>query len=175
MQNFTFWYILLKTVEETADIRRCRLAGRGRTIGNRVTVNSGSRVRISPSPPKQKCTKSAKKSLIWCIFHSLLQYNNMKFSVICYRICYLKARPVAILQSGGLFDPVHLTVTIQNLYLLCFLRLTNIPAAAINATAQIAPTSAAAEELQPLQPFFPVSGMTGSTGGSAGSSASLPT
>ena len=37
---------------------RCRLVGRGRTTGNRVTVKSGSRVRISPSPPKknpQKC------------------------------------------------------------------------------------------------------------------------
>ena len=32
-------------------IRRSRVAGRARTIGNRVTVKSGSRVRISPSPP----------------------------------------------------------------------------------------------------------------------------
>ena len=32
---------------------RSRVAGRARTIGNRVTVKSGSRVRISPSPPKK--------------------------------------------------------------------------------------------------------------------------
>ena len=31
-------------------LRRSRVAGRARTIGNRVTVKSGSRVRISPSP-----------------------------------------------------------------------------------------------------------------------------
>ena len=31
---------------------RCRVVGRARTIGNRVTVRSGSRVRIPPSPPK---------------------------------------------------------------------------------------------------------------------------
>ena len=33
-------------------VRRSRVAGRARTIGNRVTVKSGSRVRISPSPPE---------------------------------------------------------------------------------------------------------------------------
>ena len=32
---------------------RSRVAGRARTIGNRVTVNSGSRVRIPPSPPSR--------------------------------------------------------------------------------------------------------------------------
>ena len=32
-------------------IRRSRVAGRARTIGNRVTATNGSRVRISPSPP----------------------------------------------------------------------------------------------------------------------------
>ena len=31
---------------------RCRVVGRARTIGNRVRVKSSSRVRISPSPPK---------------------------------------------------------------------------------------------------------------------------
>ena len=36
------------------NIWRSRLVGRGRTTGNRVTVKSGSRVRISPSPPKNK-------------------------------------------------------------------------------------------------------------------------
>ena len=35
-------------------IRRSRVVGRARTIGNRVTIKSGSRVRIPPSPPKQK-------------------------------------------------------------------------------------------------------------------------
>ena len=33
-------------------IRRCRVVGRARTIGNRVGVKSSSRVRISPSPPQ---------------------------------------------------------------------------------------------------------------------------
>ena len=36
--------------EETA-IWRCRVAGRARTIGNRVYLKRVSRVRISPSPP----------------------------------------------------------------------------------------------------------------------------
>ena len=39
------------------NVWRSRLVGRGRTTGNRVTVKSGSRVRISPSPPKQSTPK----------------------------------------------------------------------------------------------------------------------
>ena len=39
-----------------SNIWRSRLVGRGRTTGNRVTVKSGSRVRISPSPPVKKDT-----------------------------------------------------------------------------------------------------------------------
>ena len=38
-------------------MRRCRVAGRARTIGNRVYLKRVSRVRISPSPPmKRPCT-----------------------------------------------------------------------------------------------------------------------
>ncbi len=47
-------YNSLASSREQSIIWRCRLAGRGRTTGNRVTVKSGSRVRISPSPPEKK-------------------------------------------------------------------------------------------------------------------------
>ena len=46
-----FFYGFLYNMQ---DICRCRVAGRARTIGNRVTVKSSSRVRIPPSPPNKK-------------------------------------------------------------------------------------------------------------------------
>ena len=48
---------------------RCRLVGRGRTTGNRVTVKSGSRVRISPSPPK-KTRRNAGFSFVYAGFQA---------------------------------------------------------------------------------------------------------
>ena len=48
-------------------IRRSRVAGRARTIGNRVTVKSGSRVRISPSPLNKKELLLCKSSFLFFI------------------------------------------------------------------------------------------------------------
>ena len=45
------WYNSMELKVNTVFTRRSRVAGRARTIGNRVTVKSGSRVRIPPSPP----------------------------------------------------------------------------------------------------------------------------
>ena len=47
------WYNSMELKVNTVFTRRSRVAGRARTIGNRVTVKSGSRVRISPSPPQK--------------------------------------------------------------------------------------------------------------------------
>ena len=48
-------------------IRRSRVAGRARTIGNRVTIKSGSRVRIPPSPPnKNELSRKAWARFYFC-------------------------------------------------------------------------------------------------------------
>ena len=52
MTNEKNCVIIFRSQKATPNIRRSRVVGRARTIGNRVTVKSGSRVRISPSPPK---------------------------------------------------------------------------------------------------------------------------
>ena len=41
-------------VKQQRLIRRSRVVGRARATGNRVTTKNSSRVRISPSPPKQR-------------------------------------------------------------------------------------------------------------------------
>ena len=53
-------------------IWRSRVAGRARTIGNRVTVRSRSRVRISPSPPMKKALKLLVFSAFSRLFHVLV-------------------------------------------------------------------------------------------------------
>ena len=58
--------------------RRSRVAGRARTIGNRVTVKSGSRVRIPPSPPNKKDTHPGVLfvlSVMWFEPHELALYD----------------------------------------------------------------------------------------------------
>ena len=46
-------------------IWRSRVVGRARTIGNRVTVKSGSRVRIHPLPPEKSTFVDTKKSSLY--------------------------------------------------------------------------------------------------------------
>ena len=49
------YYIRASTIECcSGNAWRSRVVGRARTIGNRVTVKSGSRVRIPPSPPARR-------------------------------------------------------------------------------------------------------------------------
>ena len=47
-------YLAERSYNNFQTLWRSRVVGRARTIGNRVTIKSGSRVRIPPSPPKQK-------------------------------------------------------------------------------------------------------------------------
>ena len=47
------WHLKMNRDHLPSSMWRSRVAGRARTIGNRVTVKSRSRVRIPPSPPKK--------------------------------------------------------------------------------------------------------------------------
>ena len=51
--------IIYRSHEAKKEIWRSRVVGLARTTGNRVTVKSGSRVRISPSPPKEHLKRGA--------------------------------------------------------------------------------------------------------------------
>ena len=51
--SLAMWYNSMELKVNTVFTRRSRVAGRARAIGNRVTVTSGSRVRIPPSPRRK--------------------------------------------------------------------------------------------------------------------------
>ena len=69
--------IIFRSQKATPNIRRSRVVGRARTIGNRVTVKSGSRVRISPSPPKKH--RGALVLLYIFLPESTMIWNPRKF------------------------------------------------------------------------------------------------
>ena len=73
------------------NIWRSRLVGRGRTTGNRVTVKSGSRVRISPSPPAIKPLKMLIYSMfsrVFCVLEVLRKVRKgADFCVFLSQFC----------------------------------------------------------------------------------------
>ena len=68
---------------------RCRVVGRARTIGNRVTVKSGSRVRIPPSPPEKSTHLSTKTNV--CFFQRNLPLRASEIASL-WNICFANVK-----------------------------------------------------------------------------------
>ncbi len=92
----------IESVNSPDQAWRSRVAGRARTIGNRVTVKSRSRVRIPPSPPMEKS-----RSFKGCGIFSVLSRGYFPLTesfVLCpllsQRVCMCAVHGVRLLPWG---------------------------------------------------------------------------